>query len=148
MILLDALAVSVMLALHRPKLPPLLRPPIRFVADALCVHSGWHFNPFGHGRPDYILFGRRYWQAWDAPGNGEGGWHESSGSYGGGLQFTLGTWNRAAAMSRGMVPYARSTLDIAAQKAGTQILAAYLVVQSDHGSWSEWPNTSRACGLR
>jgi hypothetical protein len=69
-------------------------------------------------------------------------------SYGGGMQFTLGTWNRAADLSHGRVPHARSNAEIAKQPARVQLLAAYLIVQQDGGSWREWPQTSRACGWR
>lgn len=136
------------MALHHPKPVRVVQPPVRFVEAALCVHSGAYFMTHGRGRPDYVLFRHGYWRSGDAPGNGEGGWAEVDGPYGGGLQFTLGTWNRAAAMSHHRVPHASSTSVIAAQSAATQILAAWYVVESDGGSWREWPVTSRACGLR
>ena len=140
--------------MHQPKLPPQLRPPARFVDAALCVHSGWHYTsrrPIPPRDPDYLLFGHGFWRTWDVPdriagGSGEGGWGEVDGSYGGGLQFTLGTYNRAAALSRRMVPFAASTSAIAAQSPAVQILAAYLIVSEDR-SWREWPQTSRACDL-
>lgn len=79
-------------------------------------------------------------------GAGEAPWNLVNG-YGGGMQFMLGTWNRAAALSHGAVPFARSNSDIAAQSPAVQILAAWLIVEQDHWSWREWPNTGRACGL-
>lgn len=93
-----------------------------------------------------MLWGRGYWRTWDVPdsmagGSGEGPWAIVNG-YGGGMQFTLGTWNRAGA------PYARSTSDIASASPEEQIRRAYVIVIGDGGSWREWPRTSRACGLR
>jgi hypothetical protein len=98
-----------------------------------------------------VLWKHGYWRTWDVPdslagGSGEGGWSTVN-SYGGGLQFTLGTWNMAARASAGMVPYASSGATIAALPARVQILAAFFVV-SRRGSWADWPQTSRACGLR
>lgn len=116
------------------------------------MHSGWHYTrQRGSGPPDYILWQHGYWRTWDVPdstsgGSGEGGWTTVN-SYGGGMQFTLGTWNRAAALSHGLVPFASSGSAIALQPPGVQILAAWLIVTQDSGSWREWPNTSRACGL-
>lgn len=129
-------------------------PPTWFVEQALCVHSGWHYTSHRiRGRaPEYVLWQHGYWRTWDVPdsiagGSGEGGWRTVNG-YGGGLQFTLGTWNRAAAMSAGAVPFAMSQSSIAAQPPATQIYAAFLIVRQDGWSWREWPNTSRACGLQ
>lgn len=123
-------------------------PPTWFVEDALCVHSGSHYtHTRQHGPPEYVLWGHGYWRTWKTTGNGEGAWPTVN-SYGGGLQFTLGTWNRAAGLSHGAVPVASSNSSIAAQPAAVQILAAWLIVTQDDGSWREWPNTSRACGLR
>lgn len=128
-------------------------PPPSFVAQALCVHSGWHWTtsrPRRRARPEYHLFGHWWWRTWDVPdswagGSGEASWDEVN-SYGGGMQFTLGTWNRAAGLSRGAVPYASSNSAIARMPVATQIYASWLIVMQD-GSWREWPNTARACGL-
>jgi hypothetical protein len=127
-------------------------PPRSFVEGALCVHSGWHYTSRRqHGRPDYVLWHHGYWRTWDVPdsvagGSGEGGWHTVN-SYGGGMQFTLGTFNTAARWSGGLVPYASSNAAIARLPAAVQILAAFFIV-SHRGSWADWPQTSRACGLR
>lgn len=128
-----------------------------FVPEALCVHSGWHWAPARsraqRRRAEYFLAGRAWIKSWDVPdsiagGSGEGGWNATGGGYGGGLQFTLGTWNRAASLSGGRVSYAASESGIAAQPPAEQMYAALMIVRQDGGSWSEWPNTSRACGLR
>ena len=129
-------------------------PPTGFVADALCVHSGWHYTsrrPHRGSRPEYVLWHHGYWRTWDVPdtiagGSGEGGWSTVN-SYGGGMQFTLGTWNNAARWSAGLVPYAGSNAAIAGQPAAVQILAAFFAVRH-RGDWGDWPNTARACGLR
>jgi|SRR5579884_494062 len=131
--------------------------PVSFVEQALCVHSGWHYATATTRRQrrhaDYWIDGRAYVRTWNVPdsvagGSGEGGWTDVNASYGGGMQFTLGTWNRAAALSQERVPYASSNAGIAGEPAVVQILAAYLIVRQDGGSWREWPETSAACGLR
>lgn len=126
--------------------------------QALCVHSGWHYTSHRPGRsgklrvrPEYVLWGHGYWRTWDVPdsiagGSGEGGWGTVN-SYGGGMQFTLGTWNNAARWSGGTVPYATSNSAVAKQPPRVQILAAYYAVRH-RGNWDDWPNTARACGLR
>lgn len=98
-----------------------------------------------------MLFGHGFWRTWDVPdsikgGSGEGGWSTVN-SYGGGMQFTLGTWNNAARWSGGQVPYASSHSAIAQLPPRLQILASFFVVMH-RGSWADWPQTSRACGLR
>lgn len=146
-----AAAFSIHAAPHHQ--PP--SPPVAFVEAALCVHSGWHYTDhwIRGERPDYVLWGHHYWRTWDVPdtkpgGSGEAGWSKVN-SYGGGMQFTLGTWNRAAGISHGAVPYESSNAGIAQQPPAVQILAAWLIVDGqDHGSWGEWPQTSVACGLR
>ncbi len=130
------------------------RPSVAFVAAALCVHSGWHYTskrPHPGARPEYVLWHHGFWRTWDVPdtlkgGSGEGGWGTVN-SYGGGMQFTLGTWDNAARWSHGLVPYAGSNGAIAKLPAAVQILAAFFVVLH-RGSWDDWPNTARACGLR
>ena len=125
--------------------------PAWFVDEALCVHSGWHYTharPAHGGAPEYVLWGHGYWRTWDVPdveagGSGEGPWNGVVGSlYGGGMSFTVGTWQRAGG-------YARSTYDIARASVAEQIYRAYrIVVGQDGRSWREWPQTSRACQLR
>lgn len=136
--------------------PSRLNLPAWFVPQALCVHSGWQWSsrrPSRGAHAEYRLAGRWWFRTADVPdgyagGSGEGGWGNVSGSYGGGMQFTLGTYNRAAGLSRGRLPYASSNAGIAALTPEQQMYAAYLIVEQDGGSWSEWPQTSRACGLR
>lgn len=119
------------------------------VEAALCIHSGWHYtHRWVRGeRADYFLWGHAYWRTYDVPdylagGSGEGEWGGVVGSlYGGGLSFTVGTWNRAGA------PYARSTYDIARASPKEQIRRLLVIVRQDGGSYREWPQTSRACGL-
>lgn len=129
--------------------------PAWFVPQALCVHSGWHWSsarPFRRARPEYRLAGRWWFRTSDVPdaiagGSGEGSWGDASSTYGGGLQFMLGTWNRAALLSHGLLPVVGSTAGIAQQSPAAQMYAAFLIVQQDRWSWGEWPQTSRACGL-
>jgi hypothetical protein len=119
------------------------------VEAALCVHSGWKYTsrrPSRSARPEYVLWHHGFWRTWKTYGNGEGAWNTVN-SYGGGMQFTLGTWNNAARWSGGLVPHARSNSEIAQQPPRVQILAAFFAVQH-RGNWGDWPNTSRACGLR
>lgn len=125
------------------------------VAEALCIHAGWHYTAtrIQDRRPDYVLWGHGYWRTTDvsdslAGGSGEGGWPATSDPrYGGGMSFTLGTWNHAADLSHGLVPHANNTASIAAQPPAVQLLAA-LLIRAEDGDWHEWPQTSRACGLR
>lgn len=136
-----------------PAPPP--GPPVSAVLNELCVHAGWHYTSIRQaGRsPDYVLWGHGYWHTYDVPdyvagGSGEGGWTATSNpSYGGGLSFMVGTWNRAAGLSHGVVPYVSSTYGIAGQPPRVQLLAMWLIVQQDHGGYGEWPQTSVACGI-
>lgn len=130
--------------------------PAWFVPQALCVHSGWHWSshrPAPGARPEYGLAGRWWWRTTDIPngqygGAGEAAWNEVNG-YGGGMQMLLSTWNRAADHSGGRLPRLSSNGAIARMPVVAQIFASYvIVVIVDHGSWHEWPLTSRACGLR
>ena len=132
-----------------------LVPPTSFVEGALCVHAGWHYTshrPRPGLRPDYWLFGHGYWRTWKLPygtgSEGEGSWSGVVGSlYGGGMSFTVGTWNEAAGYSHGSVPRVSSTYSIARQPPSVQIVATWLIVRK-RGHWGDWPQTSRACGLR
>ncbi|HUO69414.1 MAG TPA: hypothetical protein VMU39_01450 [Solirubrobacteraceae bacterium] len=122
--------------------------PAWFVPQALCVHSGWRYSsqrPTPHARPEYRLAGRWWWRTVRV-GSGEAAWDEVN-AYGGGMQMLVSTFNRAAALSHGRLRAARSNADIASRSAGEQVYAAFLIVRAD-GDWREWPNTSRACGLR
>lgn len=102
-------------------LPPL---PASFIRQALCVHhyecaTTWYYGPTRHtcGNP-----------------------HAWSGFYGG-MQFTLGTWQRAdALLHRHDHPVWSSPR--------VQVAHAYVIVKQDGGSWREWPRSSRSCGLR
>lgn len=134
------------LALHHRPAPG---PPVALVEDGLCIHSGWHYS---HHRvrgekPEYRLWGIWYWRTTDVPdgilgGNGEGGWTATSDRrYGGGMSFTIGTWNRAGK------PYAATTYDIAHSPPQEQLRRFIVIVEGDHGSFGEWPQTSRACGV-
>lgn len=124
--------------------------PASFYPQALCVHSGWHYRR-AWSRRDKRQAGYRFgpfWfiRTWDVPdsikgGAGEGGWDAVSSSYGGGLQFMLGTWHRAGGSGKSMSA-------IAGASPAEQIYRAYRIVHGqDHDRWGEWPNTSRACGL-
>jgi hypothetical protein len=155
---LALLAVCYLLAapVARARTAP-THPSPSFVEGALCVHSGWHYTrhrPHRGARPDYWLWGHGFWRTSDVPdylagGSGEGGWTGVVGSlYGGGMSFMVGTYNRAAGLTHGTVAYVSSTYGIAARPPREQLLATWLIVQQDGGSWGEWPQTSRACGLR
>jgi len=126
-----------------------MQPTVQFVEGALCVHSGWHYTSHRqHGQPEYVLWGRGYWRTSKTWSNGEGSWTGTVGNlYGGGMSFMVGTYNRAAGLSRGAVAFVASTSGIAARSPAEQLLATWMIVQQDGGSWREWPQTSRACGL-
>lgn len=160
--LMAAAAAALALAATVPRAASAARspsPPSAFVTGALCVHAGRHFTTIWHpgAHVQYALWGHVYYFEHDTyddiphgpvGADGEGPWPGTFGGlYGGGMSFSLGTWNRAARISGGAVPYASSTAVIAAQPPAVQILAAYLIVGQDHGDWGEWPNTSRECGI-
>ena len=139
--------------------------PVAFMEAALCVHSGWHYKAarnwperralgrqYGRG-PDYWQGTVAFYRTVDVPdsragGSGEGAWNNVNSLYGGGLQFMLGTWNRAVALSGGVLRYARSHADISRMSWAEQVYGAYMIVSQDGGSWREWPTTGPACGLR
>lgn len=91
----------------RPKpVPVSYGAPSWFVQQALCVHSH------------------------------EGSWTDTGDPFWGGMQFMLGTWERAGGSG---YPSDASPEE--------QIYRAYVIYRSDGNSWQEWPNTSRMCGL-
>lgn len=109
------------------------RIPVKFIADAMCVHDGWHHRA---KRP---MFPR----TWNVPdsikgGRGEATWHDGGSPYYNGFQFAPSTWRRAKGSP--------STL-VSASPAEQIYRVWVIVMQRDHGSWSEWPWTARACGL-
>ena len=118
-------------------------PPSWFVADALCVHSGWHYTtskPAPRRRPEYVLFRHAYWKSWWTGTWGEGPWDAANYGYGGGLQMDAAF--QAAYGSEFLAKYGPA----GRWPVWVQILVAYRgwLVQG----WGAWPNTSRACGLR
>lgn len=77
----------------------------------------------------------------------EGAWPDDTGNgFGGGLQFMVSTWNTAARLSGGVLPYVSTTAEIGRLSPMTQIYGAYMIVLND-GSWREWPQTARMCRL-
>ncbi len=134
--------------------PARWRVPAWFVPQALCVHSGWHWSshrPTRRSRAEYRLAGHWWFRTSDVPdgiagGSGEAGWSTVN-SYGGGMQMLASTYNnQAAARSHGRLPYASSNADVARLPPAAQIYAAWLIVRVS--GWGQWPQTSRACGLR
>ena len=115
------------------------QPPAWWVADALCVHDGWHYESAGHGRPDYFLFGHGYWRSWKTSSNGEGTWDASDYGYGGGLQMDQ------AFQSKYGREYVSRYGDAGNWPPAVQIAVAYRGWLRQ--GWGAWPNTSRACGL-
>jgi hypothetical protein len=134
--------------------------PVSFMEQALCVHSGWHYQAARNwperralhrrygGQPEYWQGRVAFYRTTDVPdtwagGSGEGGWPGVVGSlYGGGMSFMLGTWHRAGGKGD-------SVADIAAASPFEQIFRAYVIVvrqRPGHPSWGEWPQTARACG--
>ena len=94
--------------------------PYWFVKDARCVHS--HEASAWKWTPDFHP-GYSYWN-----------------KYWTGLQFDKGTWQRANALLHSHVdPHTGNVRAI--------ILHAYAIVREDGGSWREWPNSARMCGL-
>lgn len=65
----------------------------------------------------------------------EGAWNDR-GAFRGGMQFLYSTWSSVG-----------GTGDPADASPAEQIYRAYLVWRRDGGSWQEWPNTARMCGL-
>lgn len=63
-------------------------------------------------------------------------WHIVNPPYSGGMQFTTYTWQSVG--GRGIAAWASPA---------EQLYRAWLVWRRDGGSWREWPNTSRMCGL-
>jgi hypothetical protein len=92
-----------------------LSTPPGWYSQALCIHSregAWNSIGYVHGVA----------------------------TYGGGMQFMLGTWHGAGG-------WARSLSDIARASPKEQLYRAYLVWRRDGRSWREW-GTAGACGLR
>lgn len=121
---------------------PATTPPSWFVADALCVHSGWHYSTsWQHGRrAEYALFGHVYWRTWKTWSNGEGPWDAANYGYGGGLQMD-------AMFQRSYGPEFLARYGPAGRwPVSVQILVAYRGWLRQ--GWGAWPDTSRACGLR
>jgi hypothetical protein len=67
-----------------------------------------------------------------------GDWHIVNPPYANGFQFTLGTWIRAGGVASSW----------ASASPREQVYRAWIIWRGDSGSWREWPNTSRMCGLR
>lgn len=64
-------------------------------------------------------------------------WRAATGNgFFGGFQFMLGTWHRVGGHG---YPHLASPNE--------QYFRTWLIWRQDGGSWREWPNTSRACGL-
>lgn len=118
--------------------------PASFYPKALCVHDGWHYRrvwkPWQIRHATYRFGAYGFVRTWKTWSNGEAAWDEHSSSYGGGLQFMLSTWHRAGGA-------AYTTWQIASASPREQIYRMYRIVRQDNGSFGEWPNTSRACGL-
>lgn len=66
-----------------------------------------------------------------------GDWHIHNEPYANGFQFMLGTWLSVGGTVAGWIT----------APPREQLYRAYLVWKRDGGSWREWPNTSRVCGL-
>lgn len=139
------LAVTLALAITAASSAQSNHPPVSFVEQALCIHSGWHFTSHRlRGKPaEYVLWGHGYWRTWNVPdttrgGSGEGSWTANTGNgYHGGFQFLTSTWQRAG--GRGAAEQASPS---------EQIYRAWMIWRSHRGSWSEWGWTKDACGYR
>lgn len=92
-----------------------------FLRSALCIHRG-ESGDFHYGPQAH-----RYRGSWNG--------------YYGGWQFTLGTWQRADRL------LGRHD-DPQWSPPWVQLWHVYAIWRDDGGSFREWPNTSRACGLR
>jgi hypothetical protein len=115
--------------------------PRTFVRDALCVHSGWRYSivQLGHVRPgDVYLAHGWYRPVARVASHGEDRWHSDFASgFGGGLEWTLGTWREAGGVG--------SPSDA---RPAEEVFRARVIVLR-RGTWlHDWPNTARACGLR
>lgn len=81
-----------------------------------------------------------HYDEWLCIHNGEGTWTSNTGNgYYGGLQFAQGTWDR-----NGGQQYA-SRADLATPL--QQMWTAENAWKESGGSFAQWPNTARACGL-
>lgn len=100
-------------------------------------------------RRQLVTMSRRFHQAptrpphyneWLCIHGGEGAWNANTGNgYYGGLQFSQSTWTR-----NGGLRYA-SRADLASPL--EQMWTAEGAWRESGGSFSQWPNTARACGL-
>lgn len=118
-------------------------PPRWFVADALCVHSGWHYTSsrVAHERPEYVLWHHGYWRTYKTPyGNGEAVWTAANPPYGGGMQMD------SVFQSNYGPEFLRAYGAAGRWPVSAQLLAAWRGWLKQ--GWGAWPNTSRACGLR
>ncbi len=96
----------------------------------LALHSRFHAAPT---RPPH-------YSEWLCIHSGEGAWNANTGNgFYGGLQFMQGTWER-----NGGLKYA-SRADLATPL--EQMWTAEQAWRESGGSFSQWPNTARACGL-
>lgn len=98
-----------------------LRVPRSFRVRAICVHNHeehWSWRWSPRFHPHYS-----YWN-----------------HYYTGMQFAQSTWQRANGLLHSHV---RATTN----NATVIIRHAYVIVRQDGGSWREWPNSARECGL-
>lgn len=89
--------------------------PAQWLTQALCIHA--------------------HEGAWNAIG-----YRNGRATYGGGMQFLPGTWQRAGGRERDVYAIARTS-------PREQLYRAYVIYLSDGHSWREW-GTANACGLR
>jgi hypothetical protein len=115
-------------------------PPSWWVADALCVHSGWHYAETDARHAEYVLWGHGYRRTWKTYGNGEGSWDAANYGYGGGMQMDGGFQSNYG--SRYLAQYGPA----GSWPVAVQIAVAYKGWLRQ--GWGAWPNTSTACGLR
>jgi hypothetical protein len=80
-----------------------------------------------------------HFQQWLCIHRYEGAWNDTGAPYYGGLQFSYSTWTR-----NGGLRYA-STADLATPL--EQMWIAENAWKESGGSFSQWPNTARYCGL-
>lgn len=100
------------------------------VREVLKLHKRFHAAP---SRPPH-------YSEWLCIHDGEGSWTANTGNgFYGGLQFMQGTWER-----NGGLKYA-SRADLATPL--EQMWVAESAWRESGGSFSQWPNTARYCGL-
>lgn len=123
---------------HLPASALLLEAPATLVLPhpAVATRTSAPSPPQAAPAPGGAVSGFGIWDCIAAHESG-GNWRDASGGYEGGLQFLNSTW-----LAAGGGRFARHAYD-ATPAQQVEIARSWLA----RTSWSQWPNTSRACGV-